>query len=226
MVGAYLDGTVRKLKPRHGKNEIIYEHTGPVDHLAVSPDGSCLVVGCRDGTIKVLVNEENPSAYLQPELKVIAGLALDQTGQLLVTAGFVNNKWTIRGWQTDSVKLLFEHQEEFKANRIICLALSPSGDEIAVGRIKFWNLAVGKFYSTKSSEVADKEIQSLAYSSNGRLLAAGTASGNVYVCNSERLLLINPVVCYTDPVISLAFSPDNKVQASSSDCTIGLTSIT
>ncbi len=39
-------------------------------------------------------------------------------------------------------------------------------------------------------------------------------------------MLINPVVCYSGPVISMAFSPDAKVLASGgSDCTIGLTSV-
>ncbi len=99
------------------------------------------------------------------------------------------------------------------------IAFSPDGQTLAAGlddnTIQIWQVEDGVLLQTLTH---DSAVQSLAFSSDGKMLASGT-SGIIYIWRLEDGSLLQTLMGHDiDYLIrSVAFSPDNLLLASGSE---------
>jgi WD40 repeat protein len=100
-------------------------------------------------------------------------------------------------------------------NRIISVAFSPDGTQIAgggFGQIRVWSAANGSLLEHIENAHTDW-VLSLAYSPEGSVLASGSFDGTARIWNREDWTLLHTLT-HEAQVRSVAFSPDNLMLAS------------
>jgi WD40 repeat protein len=106
----------------------------------------------------------------------------------------------------------------------LAMSLSPDGKLLAIasiGKIQLYDLSANEFLSNiriPSDKDYSYTVSAVAFSNDGALLAAGLDNGAIYVF---RTVDFAPILHFQghltsnyDGVLSLAFSPDNKILAS------------
>jgi WD40 repeat protein len=103
---------------------------------------------------------------------------------------------------------------------VTALAWRPNGQEIAfstaslasnAGTVFTWNIdskRLSTFYSS-SSAISAGDINSISWSPDGKLLAAGFADGNLRIWDMLRNRILNTIV-YEDEIKDLTWSPDSQ----------------
>jgi WD40 repeat protein len=97
------------------------------------------------------------------------------------------------------------------------LAISPDGTTLASGywdAVTLWNMLTGERLAVLHG--FGSYVESLSFSRDGKLLAAGTDAGGLQIWDVQRqsrLQSINPVGGYYDYVSKPAFSPDGRLIA-------------
>ncbi len=101
------------------------------------------------------------------------------------------------------------------AGRLTGLALSPDGKRVAVvgsaGPLKVWDTEAGR---ELASQTAGRTA--VAYSANGKLLAAAGADNTILICDAITGEVLHTCRGHGGPVLDLAFSPDGKKLVSGS----------
>ena len=95
----------------------------------------------------------------------------------------------------------------------LCVALGDTG-------VKIWDLSSGQ-----SREVLQpsETIQSIAFNHDGKWVAVGTGlhfgtgSGSAYICDAQTGKLVAPRISHPRPILSVAFSPDDRHLLTTSD---------
>jgi WD40 repeat protein len=108
---------------------------------------------------------------------------------------------------------------------IYALAMSPDNNTVATGggTVELWNLFVGEAAHHTVADIEDSAAYALAFSDDGKLLAAGTSDGSVYAWQVETGGLPNSTDFKTTQLFSatthigavtqLAISPDKSALA-------------
>jgi WD40 repeat protein len=196
-------------------------HTDRIFSVAFSPDGKTLVSGSRDKSAKlwdVVRNQKGDilqgpagshnEVSFSPDSKVLAA----GTGNGTVTL------WDVATGR--AVATLKGHKESVR-----CVAFSPDGKILASGsgiwfahgraskadEIKLWNVASGREVATLRAQRG--AICSVAFSRDGRLLAAANDDKSVTLWDVPTHQTWRTLHGYTDWSHSLAFSPDGKTLA-------------
>jgi WD40 repeat protein len=219
------------------------EGEGAVVALAFSADGKTLA--CLGKGRIGLYNPETGKSIGTVEIPIVetfySAIALSGDGKTLAwAAGKTGN---LRVWNTADGKELLSAKDEKLTFRSV--ALSPDGKLVATGsnkaRAEIREVATGKvtdhFYaSDQGPGVANKEVVQLAFSPDGKLLAAGTYwwPGSSYYFTSIAIFDVakgSPLqfpaegedrkeclrcACWGRPT-SLLFSPDGKTLAVEAD---------
>lgn len=151
-------------------------------------------------------NTNNPSPIGQPNLSVENELSLKSwipDFQLAVT---------IRGY----------------ASSVVSAAVTPDGNTIASTNdrtIQLWSSRTGQAISTLFGH--DKSVNSIAISSNGKILASGSQDNTLKLWNLDNGQEISTLTGHQGAIRNIAISNDSKTLASSSDDkTIKLWSLT
>ncbi len=150
-----------------------------ITSVAFNPDSKRVIVGSKDGSIKLLDAREEGFEFgtLSSHTGGVKCLAVDFNNWLLASG---DDKGGIRLWdlQTHTKKLTIS--EHFGA--VNSLAFSPDGKTLVSGsddkKIKFWDVKTGEESYVK--ELGDK-ITSVVVSSDGNLLAIGDYGGNIQI---------------------------------------------
>lgn len=211
-------------------------HGRPVLALAVSPDGHMLASGDADNTIKLWsIAVADPHRVSQVgtllgHTSFVESLAFSPRGGVLASAG---KDRVLRIWSLATgrqIAALPGHQNEIRF-----IAFSPNGRMVATGsddstvriweaappntRLPFWQVG----YTQGPRQVAvlrghEGQVYSVAYSSDGRLIASGSMDGTVRLWDasardSANLLGDGPLSSpggyrYVSP--NLGFSPDGR----------------
>ncbi len=179
---------------------VLKAHDAPIAALAVSPDGATLASASWDGTAKITPLAGGPAVVLAGHQGNVNGVAFSPDGRTLYTAGY---DATLRIWTRAG-----------EAVRTLTLptalnALAAAGGTIATGGAD----GQVRLFAADGSPSAEGEplgapIVSLAFSPDGRRVAAAGARGSVVVADAASGRTLATLVGPGLPVWSVAFHPD------------------
>lgn len=179
------DGTVRVWTMRGsdkfaGKPRVLRGHTGYVWSPVFSADGRYLAVCGVDGLVTVWdLTTDLPPLVLRGHGGAVSTVAFSPDGRLVAGAG---DDGTVRVWDRKSGNSQPVRELPLGGGPAQAVAFSPDGVHLAAGGdgpVIVWNLA-----TTAPPEVLsghENTIESVAYSSDGRLLASASADQTVRI---------------------------------------------
>jgi WD40 repeat protein len=211
-----------------------FPHRGSVRSVSFSPNGSLLASGCQDGTVNIWDLGSRQRIACLKHGTWVNSLAFSPDGMFLASGGYDGQNNTIKIWDvrslTERVTLPYWGQV------VLSIAFSPDGKFLASGSgviyttmwgAQQWGGAEVKVWEVGSwREVVtlrrDKSGVSVAFSPDGRFLAAGGIDGTVRVWEVgswREVATFSGRGC----VSLVSFSPDGKFLASgNADGTIKL----
>jgi WD40 repeat protein/serine/threonine protein kinase len=196
-----------------------YDHAGGVSSVAFSPDGTQIVSGSWDRTIKVwnaFRGEETRT--LKGHTGDISSVAFSPDGTQIISGSYDK---TIKVWNAisgEETNTLKGHQ-----GGVFSVAISPDGTQIVSGSldktIKVWNANGGEETLTLKGHAGG--VGSVAFSSGGTQIASGSYDKTIKVWSPISGERIHTLKGHHGPVKSVAFSPDGtQIVSGSSDKTI------
>ena len=203
--------------------------------VAFSPNGAMLAVGVGDDATCLwnLATRRQAGALTGPGFSagfgdnvLVYSVAFSPGGTMLAV-GYNNGRTQL--WNVASRKLIATLTDPGPA-AVYSVAFSPDGTMLAVGNnfainsnstggnTYLWNVSSGKLAATLS-DPGSQGVDSVAFSPDGTLVAAGDSDGTTYLWNVSSG---KPVGTLTDPgsdasVNSVAFSPDGTLLAAGDD---------
>ena len=167
-------------------------HDEPIPTLALSPDGKTLASGSRDDSIR-LWNASTGSLKdtLIGHSDDVMSVRFSPDGKSLASAGYDQ---TVRLWDVTTGKAV----RIFKGHtyRVFSLTFSPDGQWLASAgdsSVRLWNVAKGtqiraiNFNGEIRGQTGNirEQLSSVAFTPDGKLLAAGSTTGAVYLMTAE-----------------------------------------
>jgi WD40 repeat protein len=224
------DGTIQLwhqdvlLGIRNGSNtsNVFPGHQGPVISLAWN-GGPVLASAGVDHKIQLLSVVDGQILRSLPAGQIVRTLAMSPDGRILAGAG---DDRTIHFWQVDTGKSSADMPGH--TDWVLCLAFSPDGKQLASagydGIIRLWdNQTAKKLREFQAGPPpAPKTIPepvivwSLAFSPDGKELAAGTADGGIHLHNPADGKLVRSLAGHGSAVTGLQFHPGGTILASAS----------
>ncbi|MCT7981870.1 caspase family protein [Laspinema sp. A4] len=200
---------------------VLTGHVGPVQGLAIDPQGQLLISGSWDNTLNIwdletgvvreTLRSESPS--------VIRDVALDPYSQRIASA---RDDGTIEIWQLDrqgsDLNVALEQRIAAHFGPVYAIAISPDGLTLASGSqdntIKIWAIETGDLLHTLTDHQGP--VRSLAITPDGQTLISGAGDATIKIWNLETGELQNTLTDHTRLVRGLAIAPDGKTLASAS----------
>ena len=175
LVSSSEDGTVR-LWDVDTQSEIRQFNDGAgqqTKSVDVSPNGEFLIFGSSDRTLKLWeVNSGRLLRRFEGHQDIVLSVAFSPDGQI-IASGSADN--TVRLWDISDgslIKTLVGHTD-----RIWAIAFHPSGTQLASGSwdgtVRIWNIDEGAKQIDVPFAVYDREVLSVEFSPDARLLAIG-----------------------------------------------------
>jgi WD40 repeat protein len=126
----YRDQEVRLWDVRTGKAVAGHEgHRSEITALAVSPDGTRIATGSRDGTARVWNASTGKSLHIFRVRGTVLSLAFSADGRTLATG----NRLEARLWQVQTGKPLVTLKPRVRSQTLAALAFTPDGKSLIAG---------------------------------------------------------------------------------------------
>jgi WD40 repeat protein len=195
-------------------------HTGRVDGMSFSPDGSRLASGADDGTARIW------DLAARRELQVLQAHA---RGALSVVWSPDGQRVAVRAYESSSLQAVVLSVWDSNSGRELCtrresdscsgLGFSPDGSRAAFGlgdaTIHIWDLESGSDVRVLYGHT--DRVNSVAYSPDGKRLASASDDRSIRIWDpvtGEELLMLQG---HEDLAQCVIFSPDGSLLVSSSD---------
>ncbi len=190
------------------------EHAAPVRAVAFSSDGKRIASGGEDRSVIVWDTEHRSEvAVLLGHISRVVGVAFSRDEESVASCDFRGNiiLWDIRRRQP---RLTFRSASGDSGG----LAISPDGRWLANSR--------GVYETEKGHQVVDfisgmnltrGGVYGVAFSQDGRLLAAVTEFGQIFLWDAMKWQLVDQLELTGAQLISVSFSLDGKSLATGED---------
>ncbi|MEE8146090.1 MAG: hypothetical protein V3T24_00680, partial [Longimicrobiales bacterium] len=203
-----------------GETATLRGHEGGVRSVAFSPDGTRLVSGSNDDTVRLWdVASGTETATLRGHMGGVGSVAFSPDGTQLVSG---SDAGTIRLWDVASGT----ETATLRGNeRPVSVAFSPDGTQLVSGSyetVRLWDVASGTVTATLRGH--EGTVYSVAFSPDGTQLVS-SSSGRQLVSSSPNIKLWDvasgaetaTLSGHAGTVYSVAFSPDGTQLVSGSD---------
>ena len=197
--------------------DLLYRLPGAGSRVAITPDSQTLASGISDHTVKLWNLRSGELRQVLPGLvQGSARLSMSLDGRI-IAAGSMFAKVNL--WNLHTGELIRTFGTSKTPRDIISTAISPKGEILITSQegmsaVKMWNLNTGELIRTLEGH--SSQINSVAVSTDGHILATGSADGTVRIVDLRTRELIR-VLKDADKVLSVAFSPDSRTLASGSE---------
>ncbi len=194
-------------------------HSGYVYSVAYSPDGTKIISGSMDGTIKIWnANTGQCLKTLKGHSEYVYSVAFSPDGRRIVSG---STDKTIKIWDANTgqcLKTLKGHK-----NFVLSVAYSPDGTKIISGSrdntIKIWNANTGQCLKTLKGH--SSWVNSVAYSPDGTRIVSGSVDDNVNIWDANTRKCLKTLKGTSNWANSVVYSQDGtKIISGSGDGTI------
>jgi hypothetical protein len=195
----------------------LHGHVGAIWSIAYSPDGTLIVSGSDDGTIKVwdalvdyekiILEEANPANPAQT-------VCFNSDGTLLASG---ENDNVIRIWSTEEWEVL--HKLSGHEDSINSINFSPDSRYVVSGSsdntIKIWRADTGELLKTLEGHLGS--VTSVQYSVNGEHIVSSGEDNTIRIWDSETGECKRMLTEHKGGVTSVQYTTDGKYLISGSD---------
>jgi len=184
--------------------------------IDISPDDNNIVVGCSDGTIKLLEINTGKEIWAINE-DFTNDVSFSPNGDIIASAG--GSTKAVHLWDTHNGKLirtLLGHSDFVSS-----VAFSPNGTILASGgwdkSIILWNVHTGQKLSTLNVSGSTLLV---AFTPDGRIIATGTWNNNLDLFNlqdrNNRTKYHRILTGHSAPITRFSISSDSRIMAGGS----------
>jgi WD40 repeat protein len=195
---------------------MIFEgHEGALNSVAFSPNGSQIISGSRDHSVRIWdAVSGSQEQTLNGHTRWISSVAFSPDGSQIISG---SGDRTVRVW--DAVSGAQKHTLTGHTSWISSVVFSPDGSQIISGSddhtVRVWDADSGAHKQTLSGHT--KRIFSVAFSPNGSQIISGSEDHTVRVWDAVSGAHKHTLSGHTGSVNSTAFSPDGLQIVSGSD---------
>ena len=178
LVSASLDGTIRLWNIQAQQEIRAFEgHAGQVTSVDFNADGSRIVSGSRDRTLKLWAADTGEVLLtLEGHTDVVWSVAFSPDDSIIASG---SEDGTVRLWNASDGSQL--HILEGHTQGVLSVAFHPDGNLVASGArdgtVRLWNINPaapgGAIDETEPFATYDRQVMSVRFNPNGRLLAIG-----------------------------------------------------
>ncbi|EMD32085.1 hypothetical protein CERSUDRAFT_18643, partial [Gelatoporia subvermispora B] len=207
------------------KQYLHIEHTAAIESVAFSPDGTRIVSGSLDNTIR-LWDATTGNAVMQPlegHTEWITSVAFSPDGTRIVSGSADK---TIRLWDATTGNAVMQPLEGH-TEVITSVAFSFDGTRIVSGSvdttIRLWDATTGNAVM-QPLEGHTERITSVAFSPDGTRIVSGSYDKTIRLWDATTgNAVMQPLEGHSEAISSVAFSPDGtRIVSGSYDNTIRL----
>ena len=184
-------------------------HTGVVETVAFSPDGTTLASGSHDNTVKLWdVATQTNIATLEGHIDVVTSVSYSSDGTTLASGSWYG---TVKLWDV-AARTNIATLKGSSPN----VAFSPDGTILTSGQ-ELWDVATRISVATLEGERFGffRRVYAAAFSSDGTTLALASSRNEIRLWDVATQTTF-AILGYSNEVHSLTFSPDGTTLASGS----------
>ncbi len=200
------------LCPIFAQHPTILTHGGAVRTVEFSPVNASLFASAGDNnTIKLWDLRNDTVTTFRGHSDQVNAIAFSPNGQLLASGG---DDWTFRLWNIRAEQHIatLEHITDRNRSQIKDVAFSPNGQLLATAgqHVKLWEVSGQNEIATLRH---DEYVWALAFSPNGRFLAAGDGGGIVKIWDIQERQVIAQLEGDANAVYAVTFLSDGRTLA-------------
>ena len=190
------------------------DHSGPILSLVYTPDGTGVVTGSGDGTLRLWdAVTGSCRQVLRGHDGQVRSVVVSSDGRTVVSGG---DDGTVRLWDPTTGEAL--HVLQGHDGPVRSVVIAPAGMTIASssddGTVRLWDPTTGEALHVLQGH--DGPVQSVAFSPDGTTVASGGNDGGVTLWD-VRQGSQTKLTGHRGPVITVAYSPDGTRLASGDD---------